>query len=146
FSRRKLDLDHYRPLEDIEKYKDEIDLLILCGSSDKDILSQGPELLKNFNTLDSFDNHGKIKDYYEKMEKIGKHKCKLALISTGMDPSIFSLTSTIGQAIPPAGESFTLWGRRASPRHSSAGRSAQTRLQPTHDTATKREMLSTITT
>ena len=144
FSRRKLDLDHYRPLEDIEKYKDEIDLLILCGSSDKDILSQGPELLKNFNTLDSFDNHGKIKDYYEKMDKIGKKNGKLALISTGWDPGLFSLNRIIGQAILPEGESFTLWGKGVSQGHSAAVRSIEGVLDATQYTIPKEEILEKI--
>ena len=144
FSRRKLDIDLYRPLENINEYKDQIDLLILCGSSDKDILSQGPELLKNFNTLDSFDNHSKIKEYFQQMDKIGKENGKLALISTGWDPGLFSLNRIIGQAILPQGESFTLWGKGVSQGHSAAVRSIEGVADATQYTIPKPEILEKI--
>lgn len=144
FSRRKLDIDLNRPLENINEYKDQIDLLILCGSSDKDILFQGPELLKNFNTLDSFDNHAKIKDYFYKMDKIGKENGNLALISTGWDPGLFSLNRIIGQAILPEGKSFTLWGKGVSQGHSAAVRSIDGVLDATQYTIPKPEILDKI--
>ena len=144
FSRRKLDIDLYRPLENINEYKDQIDLLILCGSSDKDILSQGPELLKNFNTLDSFDNHSRIKDYFHKMDKIGKENGNLALISTGWDPGLFSLNRIIGQAILPDGKSFTLWGKGVSQGHSAAVRSIDGVVDATQYTIPKPEILEKI--
>lgn len=144
FSRRKLDIDLYRPLENINEYKDQIDLLILCGSSDKDILSQGPALLKNFNTLDSFDNHAKIKDYFHKMDKIGKENGNLALISTGWDPGLFSLNRIIGQAILPEGKSFTLWGKGVRQGHSAAVRSIDGVVDATQYTIPKPEILDKI--
>lgn len=144
FSRRKLDIDLYRPLENINEYKDQIDLLILCGSSDKDILSQGPGLLKNFNTLDSFDNHAKIKDYFHKMDMIGKENGNLALISTGWDPGLFSLNRIIGQAILPEGKSFILWGKGVSQGHSAAARSIEGVLDATQYTIPKPEILDKI--
>lgn len=144
FSRRKLDIELYRPLENIEKYKDDVDLLILCGSSDKDILSQGPKLLRNFNTLDSFDNHSKIKEYFYQMDKIGKEKGKLALISTGWDPGLFSLYRIMGQAILPEGESYTLWGKGVSQGHSAAVRSIEGVIDATQYTIPKPEILEKI--
>ena len=144
FSRRKLDLDLYRPLLNIKEYKDQIDLLILCGSSDKDILCQGPELLKDFNTLDSFDNHSKIKEYYYQMDKIGKENGSLALISTGWDPGLFSLNRILGTAILPEGESFTLWGKGVSQGHSAAVRSIDGVLDATQYTIPKPEILEKI--
>lgn len=144
FSRRKLDIDLYRPLENINEYKDQIDLLILCGSSDKDILSQGPGLLKNFNALDSFDNHAKIKDYFHKMDMIGKENGNLALISTGWDPGLFSLNRIIGQAILPEGKSFILWGKGVSQGHSAAARSIEGVLDATQYTIPKPEILDKI--
>ena len=144
FSRRKLEIELYRPLAEIEKYKDQIDLLILCGSSDKDILSQGPTFLKNFNTLDSFDNHAKIKDYFYKMDKIGKENGNLALISTGWDPGLFSLNRIMGQAVLSEGKSFTLWGKGVSQGHSAAVRSIEGVLDATQYTIPKPEILEKI--
>ena len=144
FSRRKLDINLYRPLDEIEKYKDEVDLLILCGSSDKDILFQGPELLKNFNTVDSPDNHAKIKDYFHKMDEIGKENGNLSLISTGWDPDLFSLNRIIGQAILPEGKSFTLWDKGVSQGHSAAVRSIEGVVDATQYTIPKPEILEKI--
>ena len=144
FSRRKLDLDLYRPFSDIENYKDDIDLLILCGSSDKDILSQGPRLLSSFNTLDSFDNHGKIREYFYQMDEIGKENDTLALISTGWDPGLFSLNRVLGEAILRDGNSYTLWGKGVSQGHSAAVRSVDGVLDAIQYTIPKDEVLEKI--
>ena len=46
--------------DDAEKYKDKIDVLILCGGSATDLQVQGPQFAKMFNTIDSYDTHAKI--------------------------------------------------------------------------------------
>src|SRR5690625_3446607 len=47
-------------MDDIASYKENIDVLILCGGSASDLPEQGPELAKTFNTVDSYDTHAKI--------------------------------------------------------------------------------------
>ncbi|MBO5255381.1 MAG: diaminopimelate dehydrogenase, partial [Opitutales bacterium] len=44
-------------IADIEKYKDKIDVMILCGGSATDLPVQTPEYAKLFNVIDSFDTH-----------------------------------------------------------------------------------------
>ena len=144
FSRRNLDHKSYESLDNILAYKDEIDLLILCGSSDKDIMSQGPKLLENFNTLDSFDNHAKIKEYYQMMDEIGKKSDRLALISTGWDPGLFSLQRLIGQAILPQGATYTFWGKGVSQGHSAAVRAIKGVIDATQYTIPKDEVLEKV--
>ena len=55
-------------IDNLESYVDKIDVLILCGGSATDLPVQGPIMLKYFNTVDSFDTHAKIPEYFEKMK------------------------------------------------------------------------------
>ncbi|MDY3006236.1 diaminopimelate dehydrogenase [Anaerococcus sp. AGMB00486] len=123
FTRRDLKEDKFYLLDDINDYKDDIDVLILCGSSDKDILIQAPKLIENFNTVDSFDTHKKIYDYYKKMDKLAKDNKKTALISTGWDPGLFSLIRTYAESVLEDGNTYTFWGKGISQGHSAAVRS-----------------------
>ena len=61
-------------IDDILNFKNVIDVLIICGGSATDLPAQTPQLIKNFNVVDSFDTHAKIPEYYEKLEKIAKEK------------------------------------------------------------------------
>ncbi len=47
-------------------YKNEIDVMILCGGSANDLPEQCPMLASHFNTVDSYDNHDKIPEYFKK--------------------------------------------------------------------------------
>ncbi|MDD3382581.1 MAG: diaminopimelate dehydrogenase [Bacilli bacterium] len=104
----------------IKEYKDKIDVLILCGGSATDLPLQGPELLKDFNTLDSFDTHAKIPEYFSQMDKIGKTSNTLGLISVGWDPGILSIARVLFQSILPNGKDYTFWGKGVSQGHSDA--------------------------
>ena len=59
-------------VDDAVKYTDKIDVMILCGGSSSDLPKQGPEFLKLFNTVDSFDTHAKIPEYFETMDAVAK--------------------------------------------------------------------------
>ena len=49
-------------VNDLLAYKDEIDVLIICGGSATDLPVQTPELAKNFNVIDSFDTHAYLNE------------------------------------------------------------------------------------
>lgn len=125
FSRRVINKDKFYKLDDIFDFKDKIDVLILCGSSDKDILVQGPSLIEDFNTVDSFDTHKKVYDYYNIMDEKSKKSNKIALISTGWDPGLFSIIRTYAEAILDKGQSYTFWGKGISQGHSAAVRNIE---------------------
>lgn len=101
-------------------FKDKIDVMILCGGSSKDLDEQGPMIASHFNTVDSFDNHGRIPEYFEKINQIASKSNKLSLISVGWDPGLFSLNRLIGQCILPNGKDYTFWGEGISQGHSDA--------------------------
>ena len=47
----------------IEDWKDKIDLVFLCGGSATDLPIQGPKYAELFNTIDSYDTHAKALEY-----------------------------------------------------------------------------------
>lgn len=101
-------------------FKDKIDVMILCGGSAKDLDEQCPIVAQHFNTVDSFDNHGRIPEYFENVNNIAVKSNKLSLISVGWDPGLFSLNRLLGQAILPHGKDYTFWGEGISQGHSDA--------------------------
>lgn len=107
-------------VDDILDFKDNIDVLILCGGSKDDLPIQGPEFSKNFNIVDSFDNHANIPDYFKSVDKPSKDSSKVALIAIGWDPGMFSINRLYGEALLPVGETYTFWGKGLSQGHSDA--------------------------
>lgn len=126
FSRRdpaSLDTDSPGFLYDeLLNFKDKIDVLILCGGSKSDIPEQGPELAEHFNTVDAYDTHALIPEYFEKMNKITKENEHASVIATGWDPGLFSLNRLLQEEILPSGDTYTFWGRGVSQGHSDAVR------------------------
>ena len=104
----------------IADYKDKIDVMILCGGSATDLAEQGPMVAEMFNTVDSFDTHAKIPEYFEKMDKTAKNAGNLSIISVGWDPGLFSLNRVLGNVVLPQGQDYTFWGKGVSQGHSDA--------------------------
>lgn len=107
-------------VSDAPKMKDEIDVMILCGGSATDLPVQGPEVCAIFNTVDSFDTHAKIPEYFASMDKVAKEANTLALISCGWDPGLFSVNRALLESILPNGENYVFYGRGLSQGHSDA--------------------------
>ena len=109
-------------LNEIENYVNDIDVLILCGGSKNDLPEQGPALSKLFNTVDSYDTHAKIPEYFEAVDESAKANGKTAIISVGWDPGLFSINRLYGESILPEGATYTFWGKGLSQGHSDAVR------------------------
>lgn len=107
-------------LEDLIKFKNKLDVVILCGGSLQDLPIQVLEVAKHFNTVDSFDTHAKIPEYFEKVNAVNIEHNTLSLISTGWDPGLFSMARLLGIAVLPEGEDYTFWGKGLSQGHSDA--------------------------
>ncbi|MEK4064649.1 MULTISPECIES: diaminopimelate dehydrogenase [unclassified Paenibacillus] len=107
-------------LSDVEQYIGRIDVMILCGGSATDLPDQTPQLVKLFNTVDSFDTHAKIPDFYEKVNAAAQEGGKVGVISTGWDPGLFSMNRLLMQAVLPEGQDYTFWGTGVSQGHSDA--------------------------
>ena len=109
-------------VKDVASYKDKIDVMILCGGSATDLPTQTPELAKLFNVIDSFDTHAKVPEYYAALDQSARDAGRVALLSVGWDPGLFSLNRLYGEAILPEGETYTFWGKGLSQGHSDAVR------------------------
>ncbi len=107
-------------VNNIEEYKDKIDVLILCGGSATDLPKQTPKYASMFNVIDSFDTHAKIPEHFENVNKEAISGNKTAIISVGWDPGLFSLNRMYANAILPNGADYTFWGRGVSQGHSDA--------------------------
>lgn len=107
-------------INEIENWKDKIDVLILCGGSKSDLPVQTPKYAKMFNVVDSFDTHAKILEHFNNVDKSAKEGNKLALISCGWDPGTFSLNRLMAESFLPNGNTYTFWGTGVSQGHSDA--------------------------
>ncbi len=103
-----------------ESYAGSIDVMILCGGSATDLPEQTPMLARMFNTVDSFDTHAKIPEFFETVDAAAKENGHLSVISTGWDPGLFSLNRLLAEAILPVGTDYTFWGKGVSQGHSDA--------------------------
>ena len=97
-----------------------IDVLILCGGSKEDLPQQGPELAALFNTVDSFDTHARIPEYFARVDPAARAGGRTALIAAGWDPGLFSLNRALAEAVLPDGATYTFWGDGLSQGHSDA--------------------------
>ena len=108
------------PYDKIADYKDDIDVIINCGGSAKDLPESTPAIAENFNVIDSFDTHAKIPEHFASVDKAAKAGNKIAVISVGWDPGMFSLNRLYMNAILPNGNDYTFWGKGVSQGHSDA--------------------------
>lgn len=109
-------------ISDAEQYVDQIDVMVLCGGSAHDLPEQGPQFAKLFNTVDSYDTHAKIPEYFVAVDEVAQASGKVSIISVGWDPGLFSLNRMLTEAVLPVGETYTFWGKGLSQGHSDAVR------------------------
>ncbi len=107
-------------VKEIANHKNDADVLILCGGSATDLPVQGPEMAEMFCTVDSFDTHAKIPQYFEKVDAAAKKGGNVSIISVGWDPGMFSIARLYGNCILPDGKDYTFWGKGVSQGHSDA--------------------------
>lgn len=107
-------------MADIESMAGKIDVLILCGGSATDLPEQTPKYAKLFNVIDSYDTHAKIPEHFAAVDAAAKEGKKIAMISCGWDPGMFSLNRLYAGAVLPNGADYTFWGKGVSQGHSDA--------------------------
>lgn len=110
----------FKHISTINQFVGDIDVMIMCGGSATDLPEQTPVIASMFNTVDSFDTHANIPEFFEKVHKSAEKAGTLSVISTGWDPGIFSLNRLLAEAILPVGTDYTFWGKGVSQGHSDA--------------------------
>lgn len=131
-------------ISEIEKFKGEIDVMILCGGSATDLDVQGPMIAAHFNTVDSFDTHVRMKEYFDKMDEVAKKAGTCSVIATGWDPGLFSLNRLLGLTILPQGRDYTFWGSGVSQGHSDAIRQIKGVKHAVQYTVPKQEIIKEV--
>lgn len=107
-------------VEDMPDYTDDIDVCINCGGSATDLMKQGVATSQWFHTVDSFDTHARIPEYFSRIDAAAQAAGHCAIISCGWDPGLFSMLRVLGDAVLPSGCTTTFWGRGVSQGHSDA--------------------------
>ncbi len=107
-------------VDSLARFRGEIDALILCGGSATDLPEMTPALAARFNVIDSFDTHARIPEHFARVDAAARSGGRLALISTGWDPGLFSVARVYASAVLPDGCDYTFWGRGISQGHSDA--------------------------
>ena len=107
-------------VDEAEKMKDKIDVMILCGGSATDLPVQTPEYAKMFNVVDSFDTHARVPEHFANVDKAASESNHVGIISVGWDPGMFSLNRMYANAILTNGKDYTFWGKGVSQGHSDA--------------------------
>ena len=107
-------------MDDMLSMKGDVDVMVLCGGSATDLPVVGPEIAADFNTIDSFDTHAKIPEYFANVDKAAKEGNNISIISVGWDPGMFSLNRLYAESILVQGSTYTFWGKGVSQGHSDA--------------------------
>ena len=109
-------------IEDAPLWKDQIDVMILCGGSATDLPKMTPAFARSFHVIDSFDTHANIPAHYQAVNEAAAQSGHIAVISVGWDPGLFSVNRLYASAILPQGKDYTFWGKGVSQGHSDAVR------------------------
>ena len=95
-------------------------MLIICGGSATDLPEMTPKYAKMFNVIDSFDTHANIPTHFANVDAAAKEGGKIAMISLGWDPGMFSVSRLYANSILTNGQTYTFWGKGVSQGHSDA--------------------------
>ena len=63
----------------VEKFTDDIDVMIMCGGSATDLPEQTPHLAEHFCVVDSFDTHARIPEHLQMLTRLQASTKKLPL-------------------------------------------------------------------
>ena len=99
-------------LEEVEKWVAELrpDVAVLCGGSKNDLPKQTAMINKYVNTVDSFDNHSCIPQYFETVNNAAQASGFVSVISTGWDPGVFSMERVLANSFLPGCRAYGFYG------------------------------------
>lgn len=107
--------------KEMDKFKDEVDVLVLCTGSKNDLVPLALRGAEDFNTVDAFDNHNEMKKYVSALNKAATSHNHLSIVGAGWDPGLFSLMRCLFEGATGA-NAHTFWGEGVSQGHSEAVR------------------------
>lgn len=104
------------PMDAIMDLKKNLDVLLLCGGSAKDLPVISPQLAKEFPIADTYDDHENAAAHIAACHN-GRHA---AIVCAGWDPGLFSIQRVLFKSVFPQNEPHTFWGPGVSQGHSDA--------------------------
>lgn len=107
-------------VEEAKEWVGEVDVVIMAGGSATDLPKQVPKMARLFSTVDSFDTHADIPEYFSNVNCAAVRGNNISIISIGWDPGMFSLNRLYSDSILPDGNTYTFWGKGVSQGHSDA--------------------------
>ncbi len=107
-------------IDEAKNMTDKIDVMIICGGSATDLPVLTPQFASMFNVIDSFDTHAKIPQHFAAVNETASKSGKVAIISCGWDPGMFSINRLYSNCVLPDGKDYTFWGKGVSQGHSDA--------------------------
>ena len=131
-------------IDDLSDFEGKIDVLILCGGSATDLPKMTPECARRFNVVDSFDTHAKIPEHFARVDSAAREGGRVAVISSGWDPGLFSIARAYMSAVLPEGQDYTFWGKGISQGHSDAIRRIEGVLDARQYTIPSEDALSLV--
>ena len=102
-------------VDEAEKMKDKIDVMILCGGSATDLPVQTPKYAQWFNVVDSFDTHARVPEHFANVDKAASESNHVGIISVGWDPGMFSLNRMYANAILTEWKGLYILGQGCKP-------------------------------
>ena len=112
-------------MDALDGMADQIDVVINCGGSATDLPRSTPALAEKFHVIDSYDTHANILTHRANVDAAARKGGKVAVISVGWDPGMFSINRLYAQRILQDSKSYTFWGKGVSQGHSDAIRRIQ---------------------
>lgn len=104
----------------LDTLRPDIDVVINCGGSARDLPRSTARLAGHFCVVDSFDTHAAIPEHFAAVDTAARSGGTLCVVSAGWDPGLFSLMRSYGAAFLPEAQISTFWGPGISQGHSDA--------------------------
>ena len=131
-------------ISEIESFVGIIDVLVICAGSATDLPEMTPKMARLFNVVDSFDTHARIPEHFKNADAAARASGKIALISAGWDPGLFSIARLYSLAALPSGTDYTFWGVGISQGHSDAIRRIEGVVDARQYTVPKNDALEAV--
>ena len=101
-----------------------VDVALLCGPTRSIPETAEQYISMGINTIDSFDIHGEaLWNLRQQLDKAGKRRGTVSIISSGWDPGSDSVVRTLMEAMAPKGITYTNFGPGMSMGHTVAVKS-----------------------
>lgn len=105
-------------LDKISKYRDQIDVLIICSGMTTDTYKQTLEYSQYFDVVESYLPMIKLPIHLERVDRVACEHEHVAILSLDWAPGFFAINRLLAEAVLPQGKTYQFTGRSVSQGHS----------------------------